>query len=546
MGHLRVNFILVLACLSISGCTGELGAGSRAREHAPTGGLPDESFPATASVEPIVRRLTTDELARTVRDVVGVNLRASDLQRLPQARPIEGFIHVASGQTVSTDHVRAYAELASVIVGDPAFFDFRDAHGDCDEITADCRDAFVEAAGRALFRRPLSGDEVIAFSTLFDAAVAEQADYDEATGLVAEAMLQSPGFLYLLQAETEGGETRELDGYEMASRLSYFLWGSAPDDALYEAAESGRLTSVGEVEDQARRMLADENRVREGVARFVVDWARLQSLPDEDGLKAARIEGAVAYYTDRVDSESDLFSLYGDGSLFANAALAEAYGLEPDQAGVAEYLLPVDMGPGGLLGQPGIVAGMTNADGGEIVARGLFLMAQLFCKTPPQFAASLQDAIDEFIEEQPVDASDRQIADARLTRQECAGCHSTFDPLAYGFEQFDYLGAFRTADEFGNVLTTDGWVPALLSDQGEQLTYDDTEGLMALLRQSLAVRRCMTKHQTEYALGLKLGDGQSRFVAEIGAAAEAGGGTHESIVMAIVTHELFRTTAVMP
>lgn len=68
-------------------------------------------------------------------------------------------------------------------------------------------------------------------------------------------------------------------------------------------------------------------------------------------------------------------------------------------------------------------------------------MAQLFCETPPQFAASLQDAIDEFIEEQPADASDREIADVRLTRGECASCHSMFDPLAYGFEQFDYLEA---------------------------------------------------------------------------------------------------------
>jgi hypothetical protein len=493
-----------------------------------------------------VRRLPPDELERTVRDVVGVSLSASDLVGLPEARPIEGFIHVASGQTVSTDHVRAYAELAGVIVNDPAFDEFRDAHSGCLDLTRTCGDAFIESAGQSLFRRPLSGEEMDAFGLLFDAVVAEQADYREATSLVAEAMLQSPGFLYLLQAENDGGGTRMLDGYEMASRLSYFLWGSAPDEALYEAAARGELSTPAQLENQAMRMLQSRERVQEGVARFVVDWARLESLPDDDGLKSARIDGAVAYYADRVEAEADLFALYGDGSLFANGALASAYGLEPETNEMAEYILPVDMGPGGLLGQPGIVAGMTNADGGEIVARGLFLMAQLFCETPPQFAASLQDAIDEFIEEQPADASDREIADVRLTRSECASCHSTFDPLAYGFEQFDHLGAFRTADEFGNVLATDGWVPAVLSDEGAQQPYDDAEGLMSLLRQSLAVRRCMTKQQTEYALGLKLGNGQERFVAEIGAAAEAGGGTHESIVLAIVTHELFRTTAVMP
>ena len=214
--------------------------------------------------------------------------------------------------------------------------------------------------------------------------------------------------------------------------------------------------------------------------------------------------------------------------------------------GMGEYALPAGMGPGGLLGQPGIVAGMTNADGGEIVARGLFLMSQLFCEVPPQFNAALQEAIDEFVEEQPADASDRQIADARLERPACAACHGSFDPVAYGFEQFDYLGAFRTADEFGNTLTTDGWIPGLLSDDGVDVAYEDTDALMSLLMESLKVRRCMAQHQTEYALGLKLGEGQARAVAEIGAASEAAGGSHEGLVMAIVTHELFRTTAVVP
>lgn len=88
-------------------------SGARGSEDpAPTGGPTGESFPATEPVEPVVRRLTIDELERTVRDVVGVTLSASDFAGLPEARPIEGFIHVASGQTVSTDHVRAYADLA--------------------------------------------------------------------------------------------------------------------------------------------------------------------------------------------------------------------------------------------------------------------------------------------------------------------------------------------------------------------------------------------------------------------------------------------------
>ena len=550
MAHLRANFVLLLATVSLctTGCTGEVeGDGARTGEPRPTGGPAGETFPESKAVEPIVRRLTADEYARTVRDVVGVELGEADLERFPEARPIEGCIHVASGQTASTDHVRAYAELARVVTADASFDNFRTTHSQCSDPTYECAEAFIMSAGAALFRRPLRDDEMNSLGAFVDAILPEQVTYDEVTALVAEAMLQSPGFLYLLQGETEGSARRTLDGYEMAARLSYFLWGSAPDEALYQAAASGELEQVDAIEAQARRMLEDRARIAEGIGRFVVDWARLESLPDDDGLKGKRIEGAVAYYRDRVESANDMFALYGDGSLFADDALAEAYGLEPEGGnGMAEYAVPGGMGPGGLLGQPGVVAGMTNADGGEIVARGLFLMSQLFCEVPPQFNAALQDAIDEFIEEQPADASDRQIADTRLERPACAGCHGSFDPLAYGFEQFDYLGAFRTEDEFGNTLTTDGWIPGLLSDDGVDVAYEDTDALMSLLRESLKVRRCLTRHQTEYALGLKLGDGQARAVAEISAAAEAAGGSHEGLVMAIVTHELFRTTAVVP
>ncbi len=543
MPYLRVTLIAwAVLCF---GCSGTVGGASP--DQLPTGGPPGETFPAEAPVSPIVRRLTADEYARTVRDVIGVTLPPNNLAQLPVGRPIEGFVNVASGQTVSTDHVRAYANLARLVVADAGFGSFVDAHSACEDPTRTCGETFIESAGKVILRRPVSDEDTARFAALFDAVVAEDATFREAVGFVTEAMLQSPGFLYLLQIENQGGgTTRDLDGYEMASRLSYFLWGSAPDEALYEAAASGDLGGAEGLEAEAMRMLSDRERVQEGLARFVVDWARLQSLPDDDGLKSDRIEAAVAYYANRVESGSDLFALYGDGQVFLTGALADSYGVPSEGAEMQSYQLPTGMGPGGLLGQPGIIAGMTNADGGEIVARGLFLMAQLFCETPPQFAASLQDAIDAFVAEQPADASDRDIAEARLLRPECAACHASFDPLAYGFEQFDFQGSFRTGDELGNTLQTDGWIPGRVSDDGTDVPYADVEAYMALLGQSLSVRRCMTRHQAEFALGLRMQSGQERAVAEIGTAVELSGGDHESLVAAIVTNDVFRKAAIVP
>ncbi|MEM9487620.1 MAG: DUF1592 domain-containing protein [Myxococcota bacterium] len=526
------NFIICLVALT---CAGGCDSGSI--------NAPEQQI--TSPVAPVVRRLTTDEYARTVRDVIGVQLSNEDLAILPVARPVEGFVHVASGQTVLPDHVRAYSVLAERIAGDAAFTAFVDQHSSCQETSSECAAAFIGSAGAALFRRPVDPDEVDLFAALFDAIIAEQGDFGEAAGATIQAMLQSPPFLYLLQAERNGsGEARALSSYELAAKLSYFLWGSTPDQALYAAAAAGELDSPDGLAAQAERMLTARDKVREGYARFVVDWARLESLPDDDGLRADRIAGAVAYYADRVESGADLLSMAGDRRVFMTPELAASYGVEAGDEGMQLYTLPDGMGPGGLLGQPGIIAGMTNSDGGEIVARGLFLMSQLFCRTPPEFPSSLQEEVDEFVDYLPDESSARAIAEARLERDSCGGCHQTFDPLGYGFERFDFQGSYRSEDEFGNPVTDDGWLPAAVTDDGVDQPYSNIDEYMSLLEESTAVKQCLMRFQVEFALGLRLDAEHNSAVEEIAAIADASGGDHHSLILAIVTHPLFRTTEV--
>jgi hypothetical protein len=293
-------------------------------------------------------------------------------------------------------------------------------------------------------------------------------------------------------------------------------------------------------------MLDDGERVRGVAERFILDWARLESLPDDDGLRAELVETAEAYYAAQVAEGRDLFALFEDGQVFLTPALSARYGVSSAGDGVRAYDVSDLPGRGGLLAQPGVVAGMTNSDGGEIVARGLFLMTQLFCGRAPDPPATLQEAIDAFVAEQPPDASARQIAETRLTRAECAACHAGFDPLAYGFEQLDYRGGFRTEDEFGNVLTVDGWVPAALSGDGADVSYDDFGGYMHLLTDNARVRECLTQRQVEYTLGRIVGDAQRDEIAEIALAVTSNGGDHQTLLSAIVTHDLFRTAAVAP
>ena len=483
--------------------------------------------------------MSQDEFSYTVQDVLGITLTSANKAVLPADRPLAGFVRTASGQTTLPDHVLAYAELAEILVNAPEFDGFVNQHATCSELRRECAEAFVRGAGPLLFRRPVTDAEVATYADLFDAVGAEN-DFPVSIRAVAQAMLQSPAFLYLL--ETESDSERTATGYEVASRLSYALWSSAPDQALYAAAAAGELDTVEGIVAQTTRMLADTDKVRRGRARFLVDWARLESLPDDDGLRAELIAAAQAFYAAYIEADGDLFAVFETTTAYLTPALAEGWGLTSQGAGIQAYDTTDLVGRRGLLAQPGVVAGMTNADGGAIVARGLFLQAQLFCQEPPDPPASLQEDIEEFIAEQPADASARQIADVRLGRGGCGGCHAQFDPLAFGFEHLDFRGRYRTEDEFGNAIRVDGWIPGVLTSADNQ-PYNDFATYMSALGATVQVRRCLVQRQLEYLIGRRLERHQQAAVHAVTEAMVEGGGRLDALILAAVAHPLFRTVA---
>ncbi|MEZ4247399.1 MAG: DUF1592 domain-containing protein, partial [Polyangiales bacterium] len=324
--------------------------------------------------------------------------------------------------------------------------------------------------------------------------------------------------------------------------LSYFLWSSAPDATLRDAAASGALDTDEGLEAQAERMLADPRAAR-STARFLVDWAGLESIPDDDGLRDVLTEAAVVFYVDHASSDRPLVALLTTERAFLDATLAAHQGLAVEDEGLQAYDVSDVPGHVGLLTQPGVLAGMTNADGGAIVARGLFLQRQLFCGEVPDPPASLQGAIDEFVAGLPENASDRTIAETRLEREECAACHASFDPLAYAFERFDFRGAFRTTDEHGNALRTDGWIPSGLTPDGETRAYEEVEDYVADLAALPRVRDCLVRRHLEHALSTRLHGAAASQVHAFADALDEAGGSRAAFVRQLVRSELFRSFA---
>ncbi|MEL6179736.1 MAG: DUF1592 domain-containing protein, partial [Myxococcota bacterium] len=495
--------------------------------------------------DPVVRRLTLDEYRYTINDIFGIQLTGSDLEDYPDEQPLGGFVRTARGQTVLPEHVRAYWNLAERIVEDNnALNTFIQAHSDCTNINnADCGQSFIEQASLTLFRHPPTDRERQVLTDLFTTVAEVEVGFTETAQAVTMAMLQMPSFLYLIEIEQAEGTRRDIGGYEMASRLSYTLWGSPPDSTLYEAAANGRLDTPEGIAAEVDRMLTENDKLARVVGRFVRDWGRLDSLPDDDGLKGELIEIAVAHYSAHMLRGASVFELLTDQHATLTPALAEAYGIEDVQPDIHTYDTSGLPGRVGLLTQPGIVAGMTNADGGAIVARGLFLQAQLLCGDVFEPPDSLADAIDSFVDELPEDATDRDIAEERLTRGECAGCHAQFDPLAYGFESFNYRGAWIEQDSQGRDVRVDGWIPANWSDTDERQFYDNMEDYMEMLSANSTVRRCLIQRQIEYATGQLIETGQQRAVYDLVDALMMGDGSYEELLRELVVHQVFRTMA---
>ncbi len=527
---------MVVSCSSAVGRSSqELGV---ANEPGPENVLPEKEVSA-ALLSPLVRRLTRDEYKYTIEDVLGVSLDERDLGGLPADRPLEGFVNIATSQTSLPEHIRAYANLSDVIVGRLNMESLIADSASCRNENRACHQAFVVHSGRLLFRRPLASEEAERFVGLSTAVFELGSSFEESAAAVVKAMLQSPQFLYRLENE-KSSENNKIEGYALASRLSYYLWASAPDDELYRAAEAGEL-AIGRPEylQQVDRMLSDTEKLRRTVDRFLLDWARLESLPDPDGLRDEMVSAAVAFYGDHMlDRKEPVAKVFSASRIFLTPRLAENYDMPSQGPGIQAYDTPSILEGGGLLVQPAIIAGMTNADGGEIVGRGLFLLSQVFCGHAPEPPASFQDEIDAFVEAQPEDASQRAIAEARLKRTECASCHQAFDPLGYGFEEFDARGRPRKADAFGNVLKADGWIPGSLVGAAD-IAYDGLKDFMVTVGELPEVQTCLVKKNFEYALGRRLTSGQQSAVQTLGQTLFAEEGTYHALAKAIVSSSLF-------
>lgn len=492
-----------------------------------------------------VQRLTLPEYVETVRSAVGVDIAAEARELLPPDLRADGFSNTAYNLGVDLKHVEAYNRLAEIIVGRLDVPAFARRFSRSRQFDDDKMREFVAALGKWLLRGPLNENEINLYRGIASTVSSAGGDYDEAVRFIIEAMLQSPRFVYRIEEQRGDGTPRHADPYELASRMSYIVWGAPPDEELFGAAERGELADRAHVEQQVQRMLQDPRAIERSL-QFVSEWLNLgrlanlrpdaEKFPQWDAPLAADMrEETLAYFKDVVWAQDrPLSELLNAQVTFATPRLAKHYGLAPAGEGLSRYDVSEVPARGGLLTQGSVLT--IGGDEASMVTRGLFVLHELLrgtinapppCvnTTPPPTKAGL---------------TQRGIAEARIADEKCGVCHGRFDALAFGLEKFDGVGAFHERDRHGNPLRDDGVV--LFPGEAQPVKYASSADLMDLLAASPRVRQTLTWKVAQFAVGRPLGAADAATLAGIDEAAQEEGGTYAALIRAIVLSDLVRMT----
>lgn len=488
MSSLR-TWLSALLVLALGGCVGALDSGSSS---------PD-TCTLCAGESPLLR-VTRLEYQVLLRDALGDSV-AEGLRYdyLPSDGTTGPFASNAL-LDVDSDSVEAYrtlAESAGALAGAEATDQLAcEASGDA---SAACIEAYLNRLGATLFRRALSADDRAPYLALYETARAAGSDAD-GVRMVVTAMLQSVHFLYRVEIgrPTEVPGVVALTGDEVAVRLANFLWRSAPDEALLDAARDGRLDDAEGVMDEARRMLADP-RSDVSIGHFHTAWLGMEQLlnrnidgmPEFADLRDDMLEETRAFSVHVFRADPSLTTLLTADYTVGSPELATFYGADPPDAMGLIHLDPTERA--GILTHAGYIASHTTSAASAGVHRGRSIRTRFLCQslpTPPP--------IDMVIPPDPT-LSARQQLTQKTSPAACAGCHRLMNPTGFLFEHYDRAGAYRDMDGIFPVDAT-----GAVNNSDLEGPLDGAVELSEALSTSTEVERCIAHQWLRYALGREL------------------------------------------
>lgn len=492
-----------------------------------------------------LRRLSIREYSSVVSSLLGAPAGVAATAAITPEPTVDGFDNQAGSLYVSPSFQGDVADLAATLASqaDPTVV------ATCTPAAGSpaCLQTFIRSFAAKAYGRPVADDEFTRMSAMANMGQ----DYATQVRLVVEFVLQSPGLLYVSElgaptAPAVSGQTLPLTAYEIASQLSFMLTGSRPDATLLKAAETTGFTKPTDILAEAQRLLTSDTRAQDALGRFVNGWMDMGPLTDapKDPTIYPALTPAI---TAAMQQEYDQFvktQLTGDGTLSGlmlgistnvPAALAPIYGAD---------LLPTGLNPArrkGILSLAAVLSVHSDPDNSGPVERGLLVRRQLLCQYVP---GPPQNALDR-IAANPINAGDttlttREKLNAHLDDPTCAACHSTFDPIGFGFEQMDAIGRFRTM-EGTKPVDSSGMLTGTTAADGSSVDgpFQGTAELATKLAQSKVVEACMTEHFFNFAQARATVASDACVINDWAAKFSQGGGHIKDLVLNAVVHPNF-------
>ena len=442
-------------------------------------------------------RLSRHELRQTHIDLFGID-PGTDLELLPQdgSSPFDNDSATQEASAALVDGVRAVAQRAAErVLSDPAA---RDRVVGCTPSGPDdaiCFRSFVEGFGRRALRRDLLPSEVEELMALQTHSIST-GDFYVGIDLAIRALVQDPEHLYrfeLGEAVAEG--LVRLTPFELASRLSYFLWGSMPDDALLDAASSGTLTSSAGLSNVVRRMLADP-KAADRVARFHALWLGYENLPHGPSVAKSMREETDALIRRYVMQEKrSWLELFTATESYIDDTMAEIYGLET--TGQTAWRDVTSANRRGILSHSAFLSAGGKFGDTSPVVRGIFVRERLLCQVIPPAPPNVDADNPPMAEDENACKFERYAA--HRDNPQCAFCHSLIDPIGFGLERYDRLGRYREHDEDRPdcVIAGEGQLTDL------EKTFRGPSELAEALVGAGGLEHCMIEHLFQFAVGRK-------------------------------------------
>lgn len=486
----------------------------------------------------ILQRLTREQYNNTIRDLLGVDSRPADGFPTDGAGG-GGFDNNGSTLFIPPILLEKYLAAADDVLAraDPArYLVARPVEGTDASKDAAARQCLEHFAARA-YRQPVAAEDVEGLMRLFRRADAQGRPFDEAIRRALRAVLVSPHFLFLVERDQESTEPYRVGEYELASRLSYFLWSSMPDETLLNLAKDGTLHEPEILDAQVRRMIADP-RSRDFARDFAGQWLGVKALTNPAGpdrsrfpeytpeLRDAMVEEAMTSFHAMILDDAPVLDLLAADHVYVNEVLAKHYGLTGVSGPEFRKVAIDDPSRGGVLGMAAILTMTSYAQRTSPVLRGKWILTELLGTPPPPPPPNVKVLP---LDDKPVDGlSFRARLEKHREQVACASCHAKLDPPGFGLEGFDPLGRLRT--EVGG---------QPVDDSGELASGETFRGAAELKRilkerkKDLFVRN-LTKRLLSYALARGLEPFDAATVKGIMTTLEARGYRSQTLVAEIV------------